>query len=510
LVNGESVGDPIRVGGDTIYYKIGASTFNNTFGLTSNGDDFLDFNESILICEVWKGEDCQDNTPIVRGTRYGCEENPIASCQESNIVNTGVSYEFSLPELVARINEECIVRPACYSDENAIMSITLTNEGVGPAKDVTVDIWQNGFNGAIVSSSLLAITPDGTSIVGTFENTTDIDGNQACSAAPGNFKGLDAIFSDVNLFPGEVLKITWELNHGCDCRACDINNIYDTQVRDIAWTDFCDRSFVDNNNVEFPEFDARLRGFFEGESYITGGSTCINYQITTGGATWMSGGANNALYPDAYFESQLTIDCGLDLTSFTYINTAGNPVPAATNIVTNADGGFGVDDEVVVQINRNVAGTFEICFNVDCAEKPGAACTTSARFTMTNFFVADPVCALTCQANVSCEVGFAAVFDCPPCDPCDGLTHLELDISRTNYGQEDANNDQLPDGPMANADSPGVKPKRFLAGDTLKATLIGIVNDGSPLPNPHLWENAFLELDVQTSNFSILGGNITV
>ena len=129
---------------------------------------------------------------------------------------------------------------------------------------------------------------------------------------------------------------------------------------------------------------------------------------------------------------------------------------------------------------------------------------------MTNYFVADPSCAASCQANVSCESAFAMVYNCPPCDPCDGLTHIDLNIERQNFGEYDSNNNGIGEGTPADLTSPGVETKRFLAGDTLKAYLKGVVNDGSDPPNPHLWEYAFLELDVQTSDFTILGGEFSV
>ena len=288
--------------------------------------------------------------------------------------------------------------------------------------------------------------------------------------------------------------------------------MYGSFVTQVQYTDFCGRNVTPpfNNRLDFRPYDARLQGFFEGESFVEG-SACVDYVITSGGATWFSA-FDQGNYPDAYFESQLSVQCGVDITSVTNINTAGNPT-SITSIISNEDGGAGGDDMVIFRTTTSIGGVIQICFDVDCAgDKPAGGCPISAEFSLTNFFVADPSCVASCQANVSCETNYAAVFDCPPCGPCDGLTILDLDINRTNFCYLDANNDFIPDGDgTILADATTAKGKRFVEGDTLKAYMIGVVNDGAGVdPTPHFWDYAYLELDVMTDNFTILGGDIRV
>jgi len=86
------------------------------------------------------------------------------------------------------------------------------------------------------------------------------------------------------------------------------------------------------------------------------------------------------------------------------------------------------------------------------------------------------------------------------------MTHTNLDIERVNFGAPDADNDLEPDGGVI-IDTASIATKRFLAGDTLKATFEGIVNDAD---NSETWVNAFATIDINTTQFTILGGNLKV
>ena len=505
--------------GDTVFYQVDAAAIMNaTLGGVISGDPLFTENEILTFCEVWIGEDCTDTSPITRAARYGCDGSVLGACQESNAPVTGVSYDLNLPNITAQIWEPLIERPACYADELTTLAIAVTNTGTAPLMDLEVDVRQFSRPGAVLGSSFLATLPDGSTVPGTLTSTqatTGSDGvnGNACAAGPDAFNAADALFSDINLFPGDTVFITYQLDHGCDCRACAIDDVYGSFVTQIQYTDFCGRNVTPpfNTRLDFRQFDARLQGFFEGESF-TVGSGCVDYVITSGGATWMSSTDNiRDDYPDAYFESQLSVQCGVDVTSVTNINAAGT-VTGSTNILSNVDGGAGGDDMIIIRTTNNVSGVIQICFDVDCAgDKPAGGCPIAAEFSMTNFFVADPSCVASCQANVSCETSYATVFDCPPCGPCDGLTILDLDINRTNFCFLDANNDFIPDGDgTILADATTAKGKRFVEGDTLKAYMLGVVNDGAVDPTPHFWDYAYLELDVMTTNFTILGGDIRV
>jgi len=510
LINGMSL-TPAGTSGDTVFYTITSADImsdHTSGGGSGNGDGLLDENESLVICEVWEGIECDLGTPdpIRRAARYGCGASSV--CSQSNISTTGIDYGFALPDLVYSQYAPLIDRPACWSEELTTLAIEITNEGLGIAQDITFDIRQGSNPGSIVGSSIMwSRDPVGPFTAGTATNTTSASGTSGssgqCVVGSDLFRNVDAFLEDVFLMPDETIYVTYQLQHSCDCRACVIDNIYFSDITQLTWTDPCDEELFNNSDVEFNRFDARLQGFFEGESEVSG-SGCIDFAITNGSTTWMSTTFTDD-YPDAYFESRLTVECGIDITSAQLINAAGTPYSGLT-ITQNDDGGTGGDDEVIFQISRNVSGFIQICYNVDCSEKP-AGCPQVANLSMENYFFPDPSCAAACEPNVNCQQDFTFVFDCPPCGPCDGLTATELQIERTNYCFLDADNDFIPDDGVTMADATTAKGDRFVQGDSLRLDIKAVVNDSG---TPENWEYAFLEFDVQTDNFTILGAEFSV
>ncbi len=510
LINGMSL-TPAGINGDTVFYTVTTADIMSDHGPggngTGNGDGLLDENELLFFCEVWVGTTCDLGTPnpIQRAARYGC--GGITVCNESNIAPTGIDFGFALPDLIYSEYEPLIDRPACWSEENTTLAIEVINEGVGIAQDIIIDLRQGNDPGAIIGGSLMwSLDPAGPFMTASATNTSPATGtigsSGQCVARADAFRNVDALIEDVNLVGGDTLYFTYQLEHGCDCRACSVDNIYGSRATQMQWTDPCGVILTNNDDIDFLEFDARLQGFFEGESNISG-SGCIEFAVTSGFSRWMSADYT-ADYPDAYFESRISIECGIDLVSAQLLNSQSVPINGLT-ITQNTDNGAAGDDEVIFQINRNFAGFIEICFDVDCSEKP-TGCPQLSNLSMENFFFPDPSCAASCEPNVNCTQDFNFVFNCPPCGPCDGLTSLDLQIERTNYCLLDADNDFIADDGVTLADASTAKGDRFVQGDSLKVSISGVVNDN----NANLWEYGFLEFNTQTTNFSIIGAEYTV
>ncbi|MEM9548330.1 MAG: SdrD B-like domain-containing protein, partial [Bacteroidota bacterium] len=499
--------------GDTIFYTITADDIirdHSIGGGTGNGNGLLDENESLLVCEVWIGTQCEFGSPdpIRRAIQFGCGSESV--CSMSNVSTTGVDYGFAIPDLTYGQYAPLIDRPACYSDTVTTLALIIINEGNSFAKDITLELSTGGNPAAIVGSSLqYSSNPTGPFTSAMAIDTTSASGtigvNGQCATGPGLYRAASAFLENVNLGPGDTLYFIYHLEHGCDCRVCDVDNIYFSSVETVSWTNPCDIELSENDDIDFAEFDARLLGFLEGESNVAG-SGCIDFQITSGFATWMNG-TFSAEYPDAYFETRLVVDCGIDITSATILDPDGTPASGLT-IVQNMDNGFGAADSVIFNIDRNVSGFIQICYTVDCSEKP-QGCSQTSNLSMQNFFFPDPACASTCEPNASCTSSFPFVFSCPACDACNGLTVTELEINRTNYCFLDADNDFIADDGITMADASTAKGKRFVQGDSLKIQITGVVND-SMMTASQFWDYAFLEFDVQTSEFSIIGAEFSV
>ncbi len=511
---------PSSTSGDTVFYTIGADIITQAMlGASADGDTFFEENESLFLCEAWLGTECQSGQlePIMRGARFGCQG---SVCATSNISSTGINFDFAGPDLAISTYEPFTYRPACYDTENTEYGFQIINEGLADAKDITFEIHQEFYTGAIVGSSLMySINDPSGPFISASIGANNPNPSYGCVSGADNYRSINAEMNDVNLSAGDTLYFKYEIDHSCNCRGCDVLYVYRNNVRSVTYTDPCDKEFVDNTDYQRAGNNARFFGFIEGESNAPASGGCLRYAVTDAQNSWFSG-ANRTLYPNAYLEITIVAECGMDIdpSSIQWVDADGT-VYTPTIVNGTDNNGVGVDDEIVVRFGDTAAGGdpypsgfslsgdtgLEFCYTPDCSEKPGGGCSTTSNITINPTFVTDPSC-VACTEKADCGVPFPISFDCPGCGPCDGMSHTNLDIRRVNYGFPDANNDQVPDGGII-IDTSALAFKRFLTGDTLKATFEGIVNDAD---NSETWVNAFATIDINSNNFTILGGDLKV
>ncbi|MDA8693512.1 hypothetical protein N9L92_05555, partial [Saprospiraceae bacterium] len=518
LIGGMSL--PVaRISGDTVFYTIDMSVIMNTTlaGVVGDGDGLFEQNEILTICEVWLGTECQFGQldPIMRGATFGCYGE---TCGESNISSSGISFNFAAPDLEISAYAPYTYRPACYDTENTVYGFEIINNGMSPAKDIVIELHQEFYDGAIVGSSIeFSIgDPNGPFTSATI-GSSNANTNQACvDGDPDNYDRVDAEMNDVFLPAGETLYFRYEIDHGCDCRVCDILYVYGANMRSLEWTDPCDLNFSDQDDITRPRFNARFFGFVEGESDSGPSGGCARYAVTDPQNSWFAN-SNRAEFPNAYLEIELTSECGMDIdaSSIQWVDADGTVF--TPSIIVDNDNGTAGDDQIIVRFGDTPGNVYpagfstagdtglEFCYMPDCTEKPGGGCSQVSSFTIAPFFVTDPSC-VSCRVNVDCPVPFPISYDCPGCGPCDGIIHTNLQIDRATYGLEDSNNNNEPDGGRV-TDPSTIKTNRFLTGDTMKVTFEGLVNDDDM---SEIWNNAFATIDVTTTDFTILGGELKV
>ena len=504
--------------GDTVFYLVNEPFIMKSMknNVLDDGDGTLEENEILLFCEVWLGTECQSGQldPIKRGSWFGCQGQ---KCGSSNVSSTGINFDFAGPDLAVSIYDPYTIRPACYAVTNTQYGFRVINNGNAKAKDLSFSLNQETAAGAIVGSSLkYAINdPNGPFIATTIGDNNPTSGG--CVNNLDNYESLEATMIDVDLMPGDSLFFQYEIDHSCNCRGCDVLYIHGNNVSKIEFTDPCDRLFTDNTDYVRERFNAGFFGFNEGESNSGPAGDCIRYAVTDAQNTWFSG-ANRALYPKAYLELQITVECGLDVDASTIKWVDADGTIYMPTIIAAPDNGAAGDDVIIVRFGDTDAGGdpypagfslqgntgVEFCYVPDCSEKPSAGCSSTSSFTFQPYFVTDPSCD-ACTEKADCASPFPITYDCPGCTTCDGITHTELDIRRVNYGSADLDNNQIPDGGAI--DPLTIQAKRFLTGDTLKASFEGRVNDSD---NSEVWTNAFATIDINTNLFTILGGELKV
>jgi len=505
------------ISGDTTFYTIDEAAINTAeIGGVVDADGLFEQNEILTICEVWIGTECQFGQldPIMRGASFGCFGEP---CGMSNISSTGISFDFAAPDLTISRYDPYTFRPACYDTENTVYGFEIVNNGLSPAKDIIIELNQEFYQGAIVGSSIeySIDDPNGPFTPATI-GTSNGNTNNACAAGADNYDSLDAEMIDVFLEAGATLYFRYEIDHGCDCRSCDQLYVYGSNMRSFEWTDPCDLGFNDQSDLSRPLFNARFFGFLEGDNDTGPDGGCMRLAITDAQNSWFAN-SNRAEFPNAYLEVVLESTCGMDIDASTIQWVDADGTVYTPSIISDLDNGTAGDDEIIVRFG-DTGGNFypsgfslagdtglEFCYMPDCSEKPGGGCSQQSSFVVSPFFVTDPMC-VSCRVNVDCPSSFPITYDCPGCNPCDGIIHTNLEVDRVTYGLEDSDNNNQPDGPTI-TDPSTIKTNRFITGDTMKVTFEGIVNDDDM---SEIWNNAFATIDVTTSSFSILGGDLEV
>ena len=515
LIGGNSLSQ-ISTSGDTTFWQVEPGDITNAeFGGGADMDTLFEENESLLFHEVWLPVACElvSAAPVQRGSFYGCVPGePLAVCNRSNEPASPVDFSNTLPDLSASRYTPLENRPTCYDAEPTDYAVQITNTGNAPARDVYVDIGQGNSPGSIVASSIEFSVNSANPI--DFAPVTDIRNISAASGTVGSsgqcvlgagyYRDADLFFENLDLNPGDVLYVRWSTETGCDCRGCNISDIYYSAVQDIDYTDYCGRSY-DGPGVGFPRFDAGIDGYIDGESFVTAtGENCAQFEILSMYSDWI----NSSNYPDAYFEVTVEIPPGLDLTDVRHVNNSGGTTAAVSNLQI-VDGNSGGNDVATFRLYSIVSGYFELCYQSDCGEVANG-CSQRKTLTFNAIHITDdsnPDCT-SCAPNATCGDSFELITNCEPCDPnCAGLRKTDLEIYRENYGLVDANNDQTPDDGVTKADRNNAQSQLYVRGDTLRADMVAVVQDTNGLTT---WSNAFLEFNTQTTQYNILGGTFTV
>jgi len=472
--------------------------------------------ESIFPVETWLTVECNlDPDDIMRRAQFGCQG--INDCQEKpqgDFIDTGVSFDLFAPRI--EVETVSATQPACYVDETTDVVMRLTNDGNAPALNIDFRIFTDG-NGArgmaLDVSSVMVIKESDNSAVTVDTRFTNLATD--CRGPVARDAGLSA--NGVDLLPGESILVSYSLFASCACNSCDIRNKYWNRFRvetvfDRCLEDLGNRRDVDPNG----RFDAFIQGFPEGPTTLFSEEEgCVTYQVTNMQLDWLS-----ASYANSSLEAIFNLPCGTDFVddSFTWTDRDGMTFTAET--VAYTDNGFGATDELRVTFiptgrpsGFNYAGgaQFEFCIVTDCSEKPEPSCGDAffdEVITSQFDFTIDPTCAAACTVQKIWKPSDLALrLVCPSVDPsceCDGITFTNLMIERINFGIGDTNNDQIPDGVV---DPEMVEFDRFLAGDTIKATLEGIVRDAD---DDEDFTNGFVTYPFIHQNFTPLSARVAI
>lgn len=176
------------------------------------GVPYMPNNTGLTVGEVWQITDCGAPDDFRRRPQYGCLGSLDCEADaglQNPIVTTGQNFDILVPDLAATLVSA--TQPSCYTTENAVITLTITNTGGAPARDIIINYSSpTGY----LDFTNYSIT-DGQGML-TADQVVEILGTPlACAGGAGPSTATDTMF--ISLLPDSSITIIYETRHDCNC-----------------------------------------------------------------------------------------------------------------------------------------------------------------------------------------------------------------------------------------------------------------------------------------------------
>lgn len=486
----ESIPGTIPASGDTIYLS------GIDFTSVGDGDSLFDPGESISIDTRYIPGGCSNaSVTSSLSASWGCSQQFMTDAATS----ASISVSQASPSLSISAGSSL---PVCLRDNSTTQSLTITNSGGGTAHQVEVNIfnstggvfdqsifaridtgsitWQEGVNGIPQ-----AISPDSLYF-------TSSGGNYACL---GNNPVGGVVLGLPNISAGATLIIKWETYHCC-INACD-NEVNTGWKYSVDYSDGCGENTRREASIGQLPLMASASLFAETPSDIGSGQTeKFTYSISGFTNTFPSGN-------EAYYELVYQLPEG--------IIWPGNSTDLGFE---NGPNTWDASSAVWDSENRTVTARYDfpLPFTLEKAEafiNLTGDCAGSAgekSISLSINYIPDGTCNSVCSTPVLCNETTTVELHCG--STCtEGMEFNNFHLARTSFGSPDNNQDGLPDS-SGDINREKVKINRVMTGDTLRATMAGVVHTSG---DHSAWAYGYAKTTIaQGSNFQLSGATVRV
>lgn len=456
------------ISGDTIIIR--GSDFNSI----GNGDGALNQDESFNISATLSGTSCVDKT--VSGVVIAGWSETGGFCQQSS-TNTNISIDYDNPNLSIETIESL---NACLGVTPSEQMVKLTNNGIGTATNVLIDIFKSSggdYDEDLLSAFDIASVSYRVGNTGSFSplSTTNIletrsDGIYSCLGVSP--KGAFTV-SVPNMAPGEEIYIRWNMQTCClsTCSEIEIGG----WKTEISYSDACNvTNYTDSKTGQSP-VGLHMTTFTETEPQIMNGEKArFNFIVDSYSNTLPQ---NDASIIVLQFEVQdgLTLENATDL-NWVSRNTTWTPLSVIHDDISNL-----VTAKFATPAPFNIPKS-EIQLDLlgDCSDEgagPGPK-----NVTMTAGYIVDTNCVSTCEMQLACEKTVTTYLQCPDGNCAQGIRLISFEMNRINLGEVDNNDDGTPDA-SGTHDMSKVRTNRVMFGDTLEAHFTGRIHSSTSYPN---------------------------
>ncbi len=469
-------------GGDQITFT------GSDFTGIGNGDAFFDQNESLTVTETIYVSGCNDFQSTLTAY-WGCGGQTTASNKK---------YPYTTVELYAP-DLAVAVTPAfdyCIDGSADQQTLTITNNGTGPANTVTITISpEENDQYTRVDENSITMTVDAVTTSLTPSSTSDATAYDCLGSNPkdGFTVGLPT------LQPGDVVTLDWD-HYTCASTYCGDVNIVGWNYS-IEYNDMCNTGLQTTTGDGQAPYSKGVDTFFESPSDL------LDQQEGTYTLTLLSATVDLPEVAGSYLEVEYDVPLGLvwngtvndlDL-SYTSGVTTWNPENVYFNSLTRkltAQFAYPIPDNF--QLKRS---EFNVILQSDCSQ---GSITVNVGAQV--YYVMDPSCNPSFRMPLTCYESSTTQFHCP--GNCEhGLAFEYFKVTRTSLGISDNDLDGLPDA-TNNLDYNQIKLNRVMVSDTFETVFTGAVHTSATYPS---WAYGYAQSTIPYGNYiDVVSAEVTV
>jgi gliding motility-associated-like protein/uncharacterized repeat protein (TIGR01451 family) len=451
--------------GDTAWTALSGTHF----AAVGNNNSFLDYNESIVIVDTLMILACSNFSSSYLLT-WGCGNQ---TCQSATATGS-VTISNKLPNLVvtptASLN-------TCYGSSNASgQSMRIINNGTGPAKDVVLDIYQDGnmYSRIDVSSFQIKTGNNGTYTTFTPVSTTNASTSGSYSCLGSGPKG-GAKFNLSLIGPGDTIFVRWNV-YTCCISFCQNSGYVNRWIYSATYFDQC------KNTTYYVPAAYGYGGYYKAMNVtpviptdmLSGEVKIFRYTIDSYALLAYDNDSSDLVL-------SMTFAPGLQLNNLVIYHANG--------ITT-----WNLSSQVTVGNNIKAFFKVPIPFNLTQAEirlTIKADCSVAGAGGFSNIGIQlsqrpDLSCTDTCLVPLSCFTSTVKVHCINTCIK-GGMVFKKFTAERTSFGLPDNNDNGLPDA-SGSLDFSKIRRDKVMYGDTLETVFTGIAKITGQNPN---WKHGY-------------------
>jgi uncharacterized repeat protein (TIGR01451 family) len=432
------------------------------FATVGDGDAFLEQNEAITITQTITASGCSSAQCTLQAF-WGCNNQTSGS---------NLKYPYTTISLYA---PNIAITPTanfntCVDGTANLQSVSLKNNGTGPASACVLNIFQNPGNSfsRIDPTSISYSVNGGAAVSITPTSTTTFTGVACHGSNP-----VKAFFVSLpNIQPGATVLVRWN-SYTCTTGVCTAMDLLGWEYS-LAYTDMCNSKNYSKANVGQAPKSKDFAVFKESPSDLMDGQvgefvftmTKANFDMPVG-----SGASFEALFniPDGLKWSGNNSDLAFysGQTSWT---------PSSVQFLTGSKQLKAVYPlPIPFTLNHS---EFRLKLALDCTV-PNV--NGNASVAMQLFYNMNSNCPVPYKLPLTCAESVTTNLHCS--GTCtEGLTFQSFVVERESFGQPDNNADGLPDA-SGSLDFTKVKKNRVMVSDLFKTTFKGKVKTSAQSPN---------------------------